>query len=374
MSKKNLILLLGLLMGVALVVVAFPTVSRAQQGVSENFVFVNYIGQELTLDLDDVTYVVPGTNTAPEGGRLALQLAVGEHKYAANVPGLSGGAAGEFTIVSGGFVAKAARLENTGYIVDRNGIVIDTPRDYVYVFDFDPFAAPPAAEPAVDTWQPAAATSGMGSVAWVNYYGKDEVIIDLEGKLYKVPPQENGIPGRLQIDLSPGLYRYTVSVPNGSFNGEVNVVAGQVTGLSITADIPPSEKYDIGDEFEFLPPVTLHLAEEDLTGQVTAPEADLAPDVLPVTGGEIAPAHVDTEGLLIKNYAGDTMVFTINYQTYTIANNAEQTLILPPGQYSYTASLPFVATNGVVDLAADPNIELSIVLGVEDNALTVYQN
>jgi hypothetical protein len=373
MPKKNLLLILGLLMVVALVAVTFPTATRAQQDVSENFIFVNYIGQEITLDLDDVTYVVPGTDTAPEGGRLGLQLAVGEHKYAANVPGVAGGAAGEFTIVPGGFVAKAARLENSGYIVDRNGIVIDHPQDYVYVFDFDPFAAPIVEEPLVDTWQPAAAASGLGSVVWINYYGSDELTIDLAGELYKVPPQIDDIPGRLQIDLSPGPHRYTISVPNGSLNGEINVVAGQVTGLSITADIPIQEKYDVGDEFEFHPPVTLHLAEEDLTSQVSIPEADAAPDVLPVTGGEIVPHQVNPQGLLLKNYAGDTLIFTINSQTYTIANNAEQTLILPPGQYSYTASLPFVATSGVVDLAVEQNIEMSIVLNVEGRSLTVYQ-
>jgi hypothetical protein len=374
MLKKNHLLVLGLLAVVALVAVIFPTVTRAQQGVSQNFIFVNYIGQEIFLDLDDVTYVVPGTDTAPEGGRLVLQLAAGEHKYAANVPGVPAGAAGEFTIVPGGFVAKAARLENTGYIVDRNSIVIDRPQDYVYVFDFDPFAMPVVAEPVVDTWQPAATTPGLGSVVWTNYYGNNELTIDLEGTLYKVPPQTNDVPGRLQLDLPPGLYRYTVSVPNGSLNGQVNIIAGQVTGLSITTDIPPAKKYDIGDRFEFHPPVTLHLAEEDLTSQVSTPEADSAPDVLPVTGGEIVPNQVNSQGHLIKNYAGDTLIFTINNQTYTIANNAEQALILSPGQYSYTASLPFVATSGLVDLTVDPNIELSIVLNVEGNFLTAYQN
>lgn len=373
MLKKNLLIILGLLMIVVLAV-TFPTATRAQQDVSENFIFVNYIGQEIILDLDDVIYIVPGTNTAPEGGRLALQLAPGEHKYAANVPGVPSGSAGEFTIVPGDFVAKAARLENTGYIVDK-GIVIDEPHDYVYVFDFDPFAAPVEETPLVDTWQPITAAPGLGSIVWINYYGRDELTIDLEGQLYKVPPQANDIPGRLQVDLSPGLYRYTVSLPNGSLNGEITVIAGQVTGLSITTELPPPEKYDIGDEFKFLPAITLHLAEENLTGQASTAESAPAPDVLPVTGGEIMPlAPVAVEGLLIKNYTGDTLTFTIDSQTYTIANNAQQTLVLPPGHYSYTVSLPFVATTGLVDLSANPNIELSVVLNVEGGFLTVYQN
>jgi hypothetical protein len=374
MSKKSFSLVLGLLI-IAALAVAFPPASQAQPSDSENFIFVNYIGQELILDLDDVTYVVPGTDTAPEGGRLVLQLAVGEHKYAANVPGVPEGAAGEFTVAVGGFVAKAARLEKTSVPVDRNGIVIGKPHDYIFVFDFDPFAAPVEETPAIDTWQPVAAATGLGSIVWVNYYGRDELTVDLEGTLYKVPPATDNIPGRLQVDLSPGLYRYTVSLPNGSLNGEITVVAGQVTGMNITAELPPPKEYDIGDKFEFLPPITIHLAEENFTSQASTTEVvESAPEVLPVTGGEFGPVQVAPEGLLIKNYAGDTLVFTINHQTYTIANNSEQRLTLPPGQYTYTASLPFVATTGLIDLTANPNLELSIVLNVEGNFLTVYQN
>ena len=103
--KKIFLLVLGLLL-VAAPASVFPTVSRAQGERVENFILVNHIGQELILDLDDVTYVVPGTDTAPDGGRFAVQLAAGEHKYAVNVPG-QGGAAGEFTITPGGYVGKS---------------------------------------------------------------------------------------------------------------------------------------------------------------------------------------------------------------------------------------------------------------------------
>jgi hypothetical protein len=186
-----------------------------------------------------------------------------------------------------------------------------------------------------------------------------------------------GIPGRLQLDLFPGVYRFTISLPNGSLNSEVNVVAGQVTGLNISTDVLEPIEYDVGDEYEPLPSITLHLAAEDLTGQVGAIQIDAstdeAPAALPVTGGELILAPENTEGLLVKNYAGDTMVFTINHQTYTIANNTEQKLNLPPGQYSYTASLPFVATTGVVDVITGHGLELSIVLDVNQNILNVYQ-
>ncbi|MBN1220580.1 MAG: hypothetical protein JXM69_16780 [Anaerolineae bacterium] len=378
MAKKNFLLGFGLL-AMVILVIAFPMATRAQETGNENFIFINYIGQELLLDLDDVTYVVPGTDTAPEGGRLALQLADGWHKYAANAPGVPTGSAGEFNLAPGVMVTKAARLEQTSLRVDENGLVVEVPEDYVYVFDFDPFAAPEVTTPAVDIWQPAAVAPNQGSLVWVNYHGSDELTVDLAGKLYKVPAQSNNIPGRLQLDLDPGFYRYTVSVPHGSLNGEVTVVPGQVIALNISVEVDekPEEEYDLGDVYE-APTITVHLAEEDLTGQVSPPSAPAsAPPVLPVTGGEVMPVFAEIEntpGLLIKNYAGDTLIFTINNQTYTIANNAEQTLDLPPSEYNYTASQPFAATTGTVDLCANPNVELSIVLDVSGDFLTVYQN
>lgn len=377
MLKKYLVLSLGLLV-IAALFIMFPTVSQAQQGDSENFIFVNYIGQELILDLDDIIYVVPGTDTHPEGGRLALQLAVGEHKYAANVPGVSTGSAGEFTIEPGGFVAKAAIVKRADVVVDRNGVVIGPAEDYVDLFDFNPFAPPLEKAPVVDTWQPSAPAPEMGSIAWINYFGRDELTVDLGGQIYKVPPQVNDIPGRLQIDLAPGDYRYTVSVPNGSLNGEITVVAGQVTGIYISAELPEPRKYDPGDDYEFLPPVTLRLGEENLTGVTGAAVPEAAPAVLPPTGGELAPARLEAttraEGLLLKNFAGDTLTFTINNQTYLVPDRAEQVLNLPPGQFSYTASVPFAAAGGILNITPGQGVELSIAINVNHDQLNLYQN
>ena len=291
MPKKNLIIVLGLLVLVGLVM-AYPAIIQADDG-EGNFIFVNYIGQEIVLDLDDVTYTVPGIDVAPDGGRLVLQLDSGEHKYAANSPGVSSGSAGEFTLAPGQVVAKAARIEQTPLQVDNSGTVTALPKDYVYVFDFDPFAAPVEPAPVVDTWQPMAAASGQGSVVWVNYYGDSDLTIDLAGTLYKVPPQTDGIPGRLQIDLAPGTYNYTASAPYGSVNGQVDVIPGAVVGLNVTADVPEPIDYDLGDEYEGPQPITLKLSEEDLTAQASAPisvgaptvtDAAAAPPVLPETG------------------------------------------------------------------------------------------
>lgn len=378
MFKKNLLFGLALLLIVAVALGGFPAATFAQQGEAgkPNFVFVNYFGQDMVFDLDDVTYTIPGTAIAPEGGRLELQLAPGEHKYAANIPGVDTGHAGTFVIEPGGYVGKAARLEKTNALLDRDGNVLEKPKDYVFVFDFDPFAAPAPQAPAGDTWQPVAAAPGQGSIAWTNY-NSDELTVDLNGTLYKVPPAANNVPGHLQIDVAPGLYRYTASVPNGSLNGELDVAAGQVTGLVVSAKLQPEPEYEIGEPSPLPLPVELQLNQEDLTPQA-APQAEVAPGALPTSGGVPAPVAAPIEaapkGLLVKNYAGDTLVLTINGQTYTIDNNTSATLSLPPGSYNYTASLPFVATTGTVDIAADQGVELSVAINLNHDVLSVYQN
>jgi hypothetical protein len=348
---------------------------------AENFIFINYIGQEMTFDLDDVTYRISGTDTAPEGGRLALQLPVGEHKYAANIPGVAG-SAGEFTITPGGYVAKAARLDKTGPAVDHRGILLEEPQDYVHVFDFDPFATPVEETAVVDTWQPATPASGKASLVFVNYTG-DELTVDLNGQLYRVPPAANTLPGRSQLEVDPGTYRYTASVPGGSLNDEVTVGPGQVMGLTISAGLPPEREYEVGEAYDFLLPVTLELFNEDLTAQTGAPapvETSAVETPATTPGSDVGAAatgqnEVTTlvEGLRVKNYAGETLIFTINNQAYSIPDHDELTISLPPGSYNYTASRPFVATTGTVELQPNQEVELSVAINVAGDVLSVYQ-
>lgn len=381
MLSKRFFISLALLLAAAFIAGVWTTSALAQQGTGgENFVFVNYIGQELTLDLDDTTYIIPGADTMPQGGRLALQLAPGEHKFAANVPGVGLGFAGEFMITPGQVVGKAAIIEQTSPSVDRNGILLAAPKDKVKVFDFDPLAPPATEEPVVDTFQPAPAATGQASLVWVNYLG-DELTVDLSGQLYKVAPAANNIPGRLQINVAPGDYTYTASVPAGSINGVITPLVGQVTGLNIFADPLKEREYEVGEEYEFIQPLTLRVQTEDLTGQtavITQPATtETVPATLPATGGELGPLADEsplTEGLLIKNYAGDTLTFTINNQAYTLPNNQQLSVTLPPGFYTYTASLPFVATTGAVDMQPGQSIQLSVAINVAHDVLSVYQN
>lgn len=378
--KPNTVFRSILIVAALLLLTALPLGAHAQDNSTggANFVFVNYIGQELNLDLDDVQYTIPGTNTAPEGGKLMLTLAPGQHKYAANVAGVTG-SAGEFTLQPGRVVAKAARFEETAPVV-KDGILIEKPKTYVYVFDFDPNAPATTPTPAIDTWQPSPAAPGSSSLVWINYLG-DELTVDLNGQLYKVPPAGSNIPGRLQLNVDPGQYTYTASVPNGSINGQIDAVAGQVTGLNVSADPPKPQKLDVGDTYQLLPPVTLRLSQEDLTAQATSMETQAAPApgapaAVPTAAATPEPVAATPQpaapGLLVKNYAGDTLTFTINNQTFTIANNTEQTLDLPPGEYTFTASTPSVATSGAVQLIANQSATLSIALDVPGGVLNVY--
>lgn len=382
MTKHFLWILRVFLLVVGLVLGSFPAEGWAdEQGTIQtyNFVFVNYIGQELTLDLDDVTYTVPGTNTLPDGGRLSLHLTPGSHKFAANGAGIDTGYAGEFTIPPDGYVAKAAHLQESAPAVSHDGILLAKPYKYVAVFDFDPLRQPVETGMAVDTWQPAPAQPGQASLVWINDGGVDELTIDLAGQSYKVPPKAGDIPGRLPIDLAPGLYRYTASVPNGGLSGEIDLAVGQVIGLSVTSYRPKPE-YDVNDEFDALPQATLTLAELDWTATATMNQAgqiELVPPELPLTGAEIVSPTLEAvlaPGLVLKNYAGETLLLTISGQVYPVEHNSEQIITLSPGHYTYTASLPFIATTGEVDLAAGQRLELSVVKDFGSNFLTIYQN
>ena len=381
MLKYRILATLSFLLLAALVVGLLPAASWAQQeGDQSNFIFVNYLGQSVILDLDDTTYTVPAATTGEDGGRLALSLATGEHKYAANAAGVPTGASGTFVIEPGQVVGKAVRLEQGGPTLDRQGNVLQKPEDYIFIFDIDPFATPTAPPPVVDTWQPAPAPAGRSSLAWINYTG-DELTVDLNGQVYRVPPQSNGIPGRLQTDVDPGLHRFTASIPYGAVSGEVNVSAGQVSGLSVSAELQPEPEYDIGEPVT-IPEVTLRLSQEDLTAQaVAAPTPTSAgtvqPESMPVPEGTTTPVAPATpaamEGLLIKSYIGETVVFTIAGQQYFIPAGVQQTVQLDPGQYNFTASLPYVAQTGTINLTAGQGVILSLSTNVGGDVLNVYQ-
>jgi hypothetical protein len=262
----------------------------------------------------------------------------------------------------------------------KDGILIEKPRDYVFLFDFDPNAPVSEPAPVEDTWLPSAAPPGQGSLVWINQVG-DELTVDLNGQLYKVPPKSGTIPGRLQVDVSPGNYTYTASVPGGSINSEVSLNGGQVLGVNISADLPEPPDYDVGDDFDATPALNLRQFVEDLTMMATTP-ADRTTVADEMPPAEESPAttmtepvdETDQEGLTVKNFAGETLVLTVDNQAYPILPDESRTISLAPGNYTYTVSTPFAAANGVVDLSSATSAELSVVTNLSHDFLTVYQN
>ncbi len=104
---------------------------------------------------------------------------------------------------------------------------------------------------ASQAWHPAPAKAGLGSLVWINYNGGgDELTVDLAGKLYKVSPDANGIPGRLQIEVAPGSYNYTASTPFGAISRTVELSTGQVMGLSFFGklDVPSHGRVSHSDK------------------------------------------------------------------------------------------------------------------------------
>ncbi len=95
---------------------------------------------------------------------------------------------------------------------------------------------------ASPTWYPVRPQAGMGSIVWTNFMGGgNELDVDLGGRIYKIAPETNAIPSRLQTTLAPGTYTFTASIADiGSVNRTVEVKAGQVIGLDFygKADIP----------------------------------------------------------------------------------------------------------------------------------------
>jgi hypothetical protein len=95
---------------------------------------------------------------------------------------------------------------------------------------------------AINVWHPAPAKANMGSLVWINYNGGSyELNVDLDGQSFKVAPDANNIPGRTQMDVTPGTHTFTVSVANlGTISQTVDVKAGQVIGLDFFGkmDIP----------------------------------------------------------------------------------------------------------------------------------------
>ena len=95
--------------------------------------------------------------------------------------------------------------------------------------------------------------SGMGSIVLINYDGgSEELDVNFAGTMYKVPPETNGTPSQIEINLAPGAYNYTASVAGNhtSINNTIDVVAGKVTSLGFVDNLADIKNGDEGSDDE----------------------------------------------------------------------------------------------------------------------------
>ena len=95
--------------------------------------------------------------------------------------------------------------------------------------------------------------AGMGSILLVNYDGgSEELDVNFAGTLYKVPPETDGTPSQMEINLAPGTYTYSASVAGNhtTINNSIDVAAGKVISLGFVDNLPDVQNGDEGRDDE----------------------------------------------------------------------------------------------------------------------------
>jgi hypothetical protein len=118
------------------------------------------------------------------------------------------------------------------------------------------------------------AAPNMGSVVMINYFGSGRSLyVTIDGVRYEIPAQTGDSANHSQIQLAPGTYAFTGSVPDvGDVTRSVDVTAGSVTGLNFYGG-SPTTLLESGDDGGNRPGSTiafedLLFAQSDLTGQI----------------------------------------------------------------------------------------------------------
>jgi hypothetical protein len=347
----------------------------AQDGQAK-LVIINFVGGEMIFTLDETPYTVPGTDTVPDGGQLALALAPGRHKYSGHVPG-SEGANGEVELVAGQTQVLGARLERSKPVVSPADVVLKEPRDMLLFFEASLTPSVQAPEPQPAPLQPLPV--GQGALVFVNYIG-EALVADIGGDLYTVPAT-----GRLQVNLPPGEVSYSASAGFSGINGTAQVAAGDYTGLGFSREIPPEEPdYEVGEPVPTPVPLAISVfavsLEDEPVGE--APSAPAPASAAASAAVSAAPLAADVRPtsapggqgeLSVVNYVGETLTFTIDNQTYPVAGDGGVLRIyLAPGEYTFTASTPQAGANGSLIVSEGAAARVSVALDVESGEMRVY--
>jgi len=97
----------------------------------------------------------------------------------------------------------------------------------------------PAPKPATPTPKPVttnpfAPNAGQSRLYMFNEFSQ-EVIFTINNQEHKIPPA--GIDHPIPLDLAPGRYTYSISLPGaGSMNGEVTMAADQSWAVGVRGD------------------------------------------------------------------------------------------------------------------------------------------
>jgi hypothetical protein len=200
-------------------------------------VLVNYIGEDLTVDIEGVLYKVPAD------GRLQVNRPPGEFTYSASA-GFSG-INGTALVRSGGYTGLGFTREIGPQEPDYDiGEPVPTPvplkisvfpvlLDVPVAGALPGPAVPPAPVPAV---QPMAIPANQGQLGVVNYIG-EPLTFTINDRAYAVA----GSGGKLEINLAAGEYTFTASTPQAAVNGSLRVTAGAAVHLSVTLDVPSGQ-------------------------------------------------------------------------------------------------------------------------------------
>jgi hypothetical protein len=361
MKPKPLVWVLYIVLALSLVSVT----AASAQGSEAKLTVINYVGADMTFTLDGTVYTVPGTGTMPGGGQLTLTLAPGRHTYSGQVPGADG-SNGEVDLTAGQTQILGARLEQAGAVISPTGVVLQKPREVLVFFAASLTPPAPTATPQPIPLQPLPA--GQGALVFVNYIGED-LIVNIHNVQYTVPADS-----QVQINLLPGEVTYTASTSRSSLNGSAQVTAGVYTGLGFTREIPPKADYDVGKPAPTPVPLKMFVSPVPLTGTpstegTTAPSTAASPTPIP------PPVSIPAgQGeLMVVNYIGETLTFTINNQAYPVpGNGGSLRLDLAPGEYTFTASTPGAAANNSLQVTAGMVTRVSVALDVHSGQIEIY--
>jgi hypothetical protein len=331
----------------------FSVAATNAQGGQATLVVVNYVGAEMVFTLDGTVYQVPGVDTAPGGGQLKLPLAAGRHTYSGLIPGRAG-SNGEVDLGAGQTVVLGARLDKSAPVISSAGVVLQKPHDVLVFFEASLAPAAPTPTPQPPSLQPLPA--GQGALVLVNYIG-EALTVNIGGTLYTVPAN-----GYLQVNLAPGEVTYSASAGPSGMNGSAQVQAGVYTGLGFIRETPAPVNYDIGEPAPTAVVLKMSVIPVPLRGE---PVAETPSEPAPTAGGSTQ--------LTVVNYVGETVTFTIDNKAYGVAGSGGSlTIPLVPGEYTFTASTPKAAANGMVRIAAGASVRLSVTTNVRGDRVDTY--